>query len=105
MIDVQYLQAFEDIDDPQHNHGVSHRVMVDVPVQSVLVILIWPQEQSRNLWITRVKPSTTSLMNTDENYFSIWHMKNIVVNKLLSDFFLRVIHSNNRMCLMKSIAP
>ena len=46
---VQNIQTLEDIVDAQTNHGVSSEMMIDVPVESVLVIRLWPQKQSQHL--------------------------------------------------------
>ena len=45
---VQNTQTLEDIVDAQTNHGVSSEVVVDVPVESILVIWLRPQKQSKH---------------------------------------------------------
>lgn len=55
LVNCQYVQAFEDIDDAKDDHSVSNGVMVDVPVESVFVILVWPQKQCKNLKNTQVR--------------------------------------------------
>lgn len=47
---TQDFQTFKHINDAHNDHTVSHGVMVNIPVNSVLVILIWPQKQSKNLF-------------------------------------------------------
>lgn len=49
VIGAQDFESFEHVDDAQNDHTVSDRVMVYIPVDSVFVILVWPQEQSENL--------------------------------------------------------
>lgn len=43
-IRLQYGEAFEDVDDPQYDDGVAHRVVVGVPVDAILVLRLGPQE-------------------------------------------------------------
>lgn len=43
------VEAFKDVDDAKDDDKVSNWVMVNVPVKSVLVILIGPQEQGKHL--------------------------------------------------------
>lgn len=49
VVRTQDLQTFKDVDDAENDHAVSDRMVVNVPVDSVLVILVGPQKQSENL--------------------------------------------------------
>ena len=49
IVGAQDFEAFEHIDDAHDDHAVSHGVMVNVPVDSVLMILLRPQKQSEYL--------------------------------------------------------
>ena len=49
LLHVQDRHALEDVDDAQYDDGVTDRVVVDVPVQPVLVILLRPQEERKDL--------------------------------------------------------
>lgn len=51
LLHAQDAHSFEDVDDPQHDHRVPHRVVVHVPVYPVLVLLLRPQEQRQDLQI------------------------------------------------------
>lgn len=46
---IQYVQAFEHIQNAEDENGVSEGVVVDVPVEPVLVLLLRSQEQCKNL--------------------------------------------------------
>lgn len=47
--DAQDGHALEDVDDAQYDDGVTDRVVVNVPVDPVLVILLRPQEERKDL--------------------------------------------------------
>ena len=49
LLRIQDVKALKDVEDAQDDDGVADGVVVDVPVESVLVILIWPQKQSKYL--------------------------------------------------------
>lgn len=49
LVHAQDRHALEDVDDAQYDDGVADRVVVDVPVQPVLVFLLWPQEERKDL--------------------------------------------------------
>lgn len=44
MIDTQDLEAFKDVGDAQGDDSVSDQVMVDIPIESVFMILVWSEE-------------------------------------------------------------
>lgn len=48
---VQDVEPLEHVDHAQYDHRVPNRVVVDVPVQPVLVILRRPQKQSKHLGV------------------------------------------------------
>lgn len=47
LLRIQDVKALKDVEDAQDNDAISDGMVVDVPVESVLVILVWPQEQSK----------------------------------------------------------
>lgn len=44
VIDTQDLEAFKDVGDAQGDDSVSDQVMVDIPIESVFMILVWSEE-------------------------------------------------------------
>ena len=49
LLHVQDGHALEDVDDAQDDDGVADRVVVHVPVHAVLVVLLGPQEECKDL--------------------------------------------------------
>ena len=49
LLNVQDGHAFEDVDDAQYDDSVTDRVVIHVPVDAVFVILLWPQEECKDL--------------------------------------------------------
>jgi len=49
LVDTQDGHSLEDVDDSQYDDGVTDGVMVNVPVEPVLVILLRPQEERKDL--------------------------------------------------------
>jgi len=51
----------KDVDDTDDYGGVSNGVVIKVPVDSDLVILVWPQKQSKNLYSAKEAVSVSPI--------------------------------------------
>ncbi|RDY02677.1 hypothetical protein CR513_13842, partial [Mucuna pruriens] len=55
---LQCIEPFKDVDDTDDYGGVSNGVVVNIPVESVFVIFVGPQKQSKNLHRGRARERT-----------------------------------------------
>lgn len=51
IIRLKDVETLENIDDAEDDDSVAYGMVVDVPIHSVFVVLLWPQKQSKYLQI------------------------------------------------------
>ena len=55
VIRLKDVETLENVDDAEDDDSVTNGMVVDVPIESVFVILLWPQKQSKDLPIFQSK--------------------------------------------------
>lgn len=75
LLDAKDGHPLEDVGDPQYDHRVADGVVVHVPVDPVLVLLLGPQEQRKNLYPISTKFSTFIVICTDSKILTVKAVK------------------------------